>query len=203
MSVPDWRSSRLKWWGIVAAVLIVQAICCAGVWRAQMISDVGPTWRGITVGQSAIDDVTTTLDAPTHIEHKLRRMIYSYQEGRFEWGMHRIVIRDGVVEYIEEDALAYSYDIGLTQLIDQYGIPDHVMWSREGPELRIVIFLNHGVFVSTTAIPLDEARVTRIFYYQPRSLVRLLVDFSEEISPVNPFPRSDIVGPRDPWFETP
>ena len=45
--------------------------------------------------------------------------------------------------------------------------------------------------------------LARAFYYQPRSLARLLVDFAAEISPTNPFPNSDIVGPRDPWFEAP
>lgn len=168
-----------------------------------MISDVGPTWRGITVGQSTVDDVVTTLGVPTSVEQGLGQTVYLYQEGRFDWGMHHIVIRGGVVEHIEEDVLAYSHDIGLTQLIDQYGMPDHVMWSQEGPELRIVVFLEKGVFVSVTALPLDEAQVTRVFYYRPRSLVRLLVDFRGEMSPVDPFPNSDIVGPRDPWFETP
>ena len=85
------------------------------------------------------------------------------------------------------------------------GLPvaDHVTWSKEGPGLRIAFFLDDGVFASATFLPLDEAQVTRVLYYQPRSLARLLVDFKGEISLVDPFPDSDVVGPKDPWFAEP
>jgi hypothetical protein len=169
-----------------------------------MDDDVGPTWRGITVGQSTVDDVVAILGTPTSVEQGVlgQKIVYQYQEGPFEWGIHHIVTRAGVVEHIEEDVLAYSYDISLAQIIERYGMPDHVLWSQEGPELRAAIFLEDGVFVSVTAsASLDEAQVTRVFYYRPCSLFRLLVDFVGEISPVNLFPNSDVRGPRDPWFE--
>jgi hypothetical protein len=168
-----------------------------------MISDIGPTWRGITVGKSMVDDVISALGVPASVEQELCQVVFLYREDPFEWGEHHIVIHNEVVERIEEDILAYSYDVSLTQFIDQYGTPDAVMWSREGPELRVAIFLNEGIFVSATARSLNKAQATRAFYYRPRSLLRLLVDFRDEISPSVPFPDSDVVGPRDPWFETP
>lgn len=198
-----WRSlTSSPRWILVVIVFVILLTLCSWIWKAQLISDVGPTWRRITVGQSTVNDVIAILGEPSSVESGWGQIVYVYQEGRFEWGMHRIVIRGGVVQGIEEDVLAYSYDIRLTQLIDQYGKPDYVMWSRDGPDQRIAVFVQDGVLVSATALPLNEAQVTRAFYYRPRSLVRLLVDFRAEISITNPFPNSDVVGPRDPWFDT-
>jgi len=168
-----------------------------------MVGDVGPTWREITVGKSTADDVVAALGMPTSVERRsLGQIAYLFQDGDFDWAMHRVIIRGGIVQRVEEDVLAYPYDVSLSEIIDQYGTPDYVLWSKEGPELRIAVFLKDGVLVSATALPANESQATRIFYFRPRSIIRLLVDFRDEISIVNPFPSSDVVGPRDPWSET-
>ena len=117
--------------------------------------------------------------------------------------MHRIVIRNRLVEQIEEDVSAYPNGIPLKQLVDQYGKPDLVTWSTERESARVAIFPNKGIYISATAISLNEADVIRVVYYRPRSLIRLLVDFKDEISIADPYPDSDVIGRRDPWFGTP
>jgi hypothetical protein len=187
------------------STLIALIVSCSWIWSAQIMSYSGPTWRGITVGHSTSDDVVATLGTATSIVQQAGRTEYLYQDGRFEWGVHRIIVHNGTVEQITENMSAYfPKKVGLLQFVDLYGTPDYVMWSQEGQEFRTVIFLEEGVFVTVTAVPLEETQVTRAFYYQPRSLVRLLVDFRGEISSVEPDPGSDIVGKtRDPWFGTP
>jgi hypothetical protein len=193
---------------IIGGTLLILVIVLSALywwsWRVQRVNDdVGPTWRGLTVGQSTDDEVISALGSPTSVEQGLSgQKSYLYQEGRSKWNMHRIVTQNGVVEYIREDALAYADKVKLAKFIDQYGKPDQVLWSREGPERRDVIFLKKGIFVVATASSLNEAQVGRVFYYRPRSLDRLLVDFASEISPDDPFPDSDILGPKDPWFGT-
>jgi hypothetical protein len=188
---------------VAVVIFIAPAVCCLAFWRMMTVSDVGPTWRGITVGQSTADDVVAKLGTPTSIEQRSGQTVYSYQEGRFDYNMHHIIIRDGVIEYIEEDALAYSYNIRLAQLVSEYGTPDCVLWSKESPGDRIAVFLGKGIFVRATFFSsLNKAQVIRIVYYRPCSIVRLLLDFGDMISVVNPFPDSDVIGPRDPWFKT-
>lgn len=206
MSTGGWRLSKATFVKLgVASCVIVLAASCLWIWRSQITSNCGPTWRGITVGQSTSDDVIATLGTPTSIEQKAGRTEYLYQEGRFKWGAHRVIFRNGVVEQIIEHMSAYSpKKVGVLQFIDLYGAPDYVMWSQEGQQFRTAIFLEEGIFVTATAVPLDETKVTKAYYYRPRSLIRLLVDFRGEISSVEPDPSSDIIGkPRDPWFDTP
>lgn len=191
--------------GAGAITVIALTASCVWIWAAQITDHRGPTWRGITVGHTTSDDVVATLGIPSSANQWAGRTEYFYQEGRFEWAVHRITVRNGVVEQITEDMSAYfPKKVGLRQFVDLYGTPDYVVWSRDGQQFRTVVFLDKGVFVTSTALPLDEAQVTQAFYYQPRSLARLLVDFGGEISYVEPDPGSDVIGqPRDPWFGTP
>lgn len=191
----------VPWWKSMTLILVALAACCVILGKVLMITSIGPTWRGITVGRSTADDVVAVLGAPTSVEREAEQTTYLYREGRL--GEHRIVLHDDVVEYIVEDALAYPHDTFLRQLVDRYSVPDHVTWSGRTPSDRIAIFLDDGVFAAARLLPVDEAIVGYMFYFRPRSLARLLVDFKDEISLVNPFPDSDVIGSRDPWFDTP
>jgi hypothetical protein len=201
MKLVKGRKSRLL--AAMAIILVSVVLCSMTIWKAQMISGVGASWRGITTGQSTASDVIAVLGVPTAIEDKSGRIVYLYQEGQYEWAIHRIVIKDDVVELVEEDVLAYSYDMDLVDLVDQYGSPDHIVWSKEGPGLRAAVYVDEGIFAHVIVRSSSRDQVARILYFEPRSLPRLLVDFRDEISLCNPFPDSDVIGPRDPWLRAP
>lgn len=83
-----WRSlTSSPRWILVVIVFVILLILCSWIWKAQLISDVGPTWRRITVGQSTVNDVIAILGEPSSVESGWGQIVYVYQEGRFEWGL--------------------------------------------------------------------------------------------------------------------
>jgi hypothetical protein len=115
---------------------------------------------------------------------------------------HLIVIIFGVVRRIEESPMQYSEGLKLNDLIEKYGLPDLVEWSFEGPGRRTVVFSRYGVIANVTAAKKDEAMVSKVIYYKTSHPLLLLIRFANVMSPIDPYPDSDIIGPKDPWFGT-
>lgn len=198
------RNSYLRL-GKIGLVLLIGLLIISGgfiVWSRQIQPGTGPTWRNITIGKSTSEDVISILGEPNKTEQFLLDTTYFYQESRYISWAHRIVMRQNTVWLIEENTLQYSHKVLLSGLVHRYGLPNLVAWSWEGAGNRIVAYPEIGVLADVIALPFDEAYITKIIYFQPRTALRVYSDFSNSLSFTDPFPDSDILGSKDPWFGT-
>ncbi len=128
--------------------------------------------------------------------------VYLYREGANANRAHRVVVSRNVVQLIEIVGFQNSEPVLLDDLVQQYGPPTMVEWSRESPSSVVIVYPHIGVLANVASLPYDEAQVTSLVYFVPRTRLRVMVDFARWLSPTDPFPNSDGVGPKDPWFDT-
>jgi hypothetical protein len=186
----------------VITVSVVVALLLAIIWQRQLTARHGPTWRGLVVGTSTEQDVVKVLGQPEDIDSVPFGAIYLFQESRNLYSAHRVKIISNVVQSIEETTYIYQPPMLLPDLVAVYGTPNFVDWSPDSLSGRAVVYEPLGIIVTVMVGPYKEAQVTRILYYVPRSRLRLYVDFPDQLRPIDPFPNSDVIGPKDPWFGT-
>jgi len=198
------RNATSRIYKAILTIVVGLLAASAGIlgWAQQIKPGIGPAWRNIVIGKSSSEDVISILGEPNKTERFLFDTTYLYQESRYITWSHRIVIQQNTVRLIEENTLQYSRKVLLADLVHQYGPAYIVTWSREGAGNRIVAYPELGILADVLALPFEEAYVTKIIYFQPRTALRMYADFAGLISLTDPFPASDIRGPKDPWFGT-
>jgi hypothetical protein len=199
------NKSSIKVANIITITLLgVITIALAIFYSVDLIPVTSLTWRGIGIGRSSKDDVIGILGNPSHLEYGILTTKFIYEERGLVTGFHHVILRFGVVQQIVEDRLVYPFseDLRLTTLVQEYGPPARVEWSRDGPHLRTVFFSNVGIIAIVNAAPLEDAVVTKVVYHKPFPPPVLRVKLHEYIPIIDPFPDSDIIGPKDPWFGT-
>lgn len=185
----------------IATILAALMVIIGWLFLSEIIATEGPVWRGITIGLSTKEEALKVLGQPSSIKKGIIATTYIYREEGVIKGTHYVVVRYGVVQEVEEDTLVYPDYIKLQSMIDKYGLPLMVEWSLEGPGRRTVIFKN-GVLANVVASPLDDAVITKIIYHRPMPTILLQLKYMRIFSSMDPFPKSDIVGKKDPWFGT-
>lgn len=192
-------------WSTKSSLIILILILLIGVgvaWRSQIIAQSGPVWRQIVVGVSTKEIVFEQLGKPDETVNRFMATEYHYWDTTSTLAPHRIIVSKNEVEQIVVNPLQFDERILLGEIIEVYGEPRTVNWSRTSPGHRAIAYPEMGVFIDVVALPIEEAIVTRIIYFLPRTRLRYYVDFRNRISHTDPFPDSDIVGSKDPWFGT-
>lgn len=159
------------------------------------ISDDEPTWMGITIGQSTLDDVKTLLTTfrykYTFIDndnYNIRFVIWDpFQVEQGEPTSIRLCLNKDIIQVM---AVAYTFPLSiprpnLSDLITQFGSPDAITWT-DNPATRVVFWFEHGFAAVVTVIP-NEVSDPR---FEP-TFGRVV----EEIY----FPYQDIEGYEDRW----
>jgi len=187
---------------MVLTVGLVLTLIGALIWSWQILPRAGPEWRGIKVGESTSRDVVALLGEPDHIERHLFDMDYLYSGGAPDPWLYRIVISQDIVQVVEENTLQQSDNVLLTDLIDKFGQPSLIEWSKKYADRNVIVYPRIGILAEVVALPLPEAYMTTIIYFRPRTDLRVTVDFFDWLSDDDPFPTSDIVARKDPWFGT-
>lgn len=184
---------------VLSLILLIVGLVA---WRSQIIAQSGPVWRQIVVGVSTKENVFEQLGKPDETVNKLTVTEYHYWDEDLALDPHRIIVSGNVVEQIVVNPLQFDERILLEEVTEEYGVPSAVTWSRTSPLLRVIAYPRLGVSMDVVPLPIDKAYVTRIIYFLPRTRLRYYVDFRNRISHTDPFPDSDIVGSKDPWFGT-
>lgn len=209
------NNTRLtRWQAFFKSIVSVTVMLCIvlGFWQGihtltlwmRMVRP-GPTWNGLTVGESTSADVVTVWGTPTSIESAREIVTYTYQTGKTVWKQHQIVLDQNIVEFMVEDTLDYlPRTVMLTDFIAQYGKPDSIQRAKEDG-YRIVIFLDNGILAySTDDWAIEQVSVRKVYYYRPRLLPSVLRDFSRYIyrgpSPICSEGGCRYYGPRDAWY---
>lgn len=186
---------------IFVSLLGVLTIIAGWLFLSELMPSEGPVWRGIIIGLSTKEDVVRALGQPSSIKKGIITTTFVYHEEGIVKETQYVVIRYGIVQEVEENTLVYSDYIKLKSLVEKYGSPRMVEWSLEGPDRRTVVF-NNEVMANVVVSHFDDAVITKIIYHRPMPLILLRLKYMRIFLSVDPFPNSDIVGAKDPWFNT-
>lgn len=160
---PDLRRRiRLSFWLLLLLVAIIG-------WRVFIVRlpIEGPSWYGLTVGQSTTEDVIAVLGEPAWIRVRLvTGTVYHYEEWIDDnWGHPIIYFRNNQVIRIRVRSIQ---DTTVWTFVDQYGKPDlitdeievHSTLSPKG-----VYWLDEGIYLSVMVE--DNGKPNTIIFFRP------------------------------------
>ena len=84
-------------------------------------------------------------------------------------------------------------------MVEKYGLPEKITWSRASPYHRAVLFCRKGIIAHVGGGRYNDVEAHWFFYFMPISLDRCLGEFASEIPAQNPFPDSDVIGSENRW----
>ena len=182
------------------------------------------SWRGITPGQTTLEEAETLLGAPDFTEKRQGYQVYGY-EGRAELGWHNVELwaaeREGqevligvlrVDQYLDEGTDRYSLaDIqNLEQLVTPYGRPEQVTWSNYC-QARHLVWAQNGIAstVDSHADPPEWSNffVQAVLIFEPMSVRQFMrtrwpwPQYGPVWSHQNPCDETDVLDalPEDPY----
>lgn len=170
----------------------------------------GPTWLGITVGQTSMENAITIITQ--HYEKTNLTFddgILQFNKGESETGSNlpdsiQMCFRDGVVAVLRLSILDFDSLPTLAEFIGEFGFPDLITWSLSNPEVsRVAFWFEKGIAADFSIIPdagLGTITVLVYFSYQsaedfetewPYTSTRLLYEnprsLEDNFGAANPF----------------
>lgn len=149
-------------------------------------------WRKIQIGKSNNKDVIELIGNPVKVsdfrQGKTTYCIYQYMEKSddiLDPKSQSVWLSDGIVlalQFRATDYLLYEDETepNLNKLIDNYGIPEIISFSVDGPYSRALVWLSRGIQVDVTfhqdstdnnqMISMDKISVSSIVYFLPNDL---------------------------------
>ncbi len=155
---------------------------------------VPPTWRGITPGQTSMNEVKQLLGTPDEIEEYNRFTIYFYlNRGYLGWNKIQIWFADKenslttnliMLERQYSDKTQFRsplFNLDRLMIRDMaidYGQPDEVAWTY-ACGIRVVFWGRHGVAVDVDVgvnsyIPMSKPYVYSVWFFEPMEFYEYL-----------------------------
>lgn len=114
-----------------------------------------------------------------------------------------VYLRSGKVWSLKTGYLALQENLSVADLVERYGKPEFVTWSRRSSSNNVVIYPEQGFLAEVRGTPyMEEAVVREIVYFPPMALDRVKQEFWDEMSLVElpagfleDLPRTT----QDPW----
>lgn len=138
-----------------------------------------PSWRGLTIGNSAEDEVKALMGEPLRwSELPWGHIVYRYPNDEGSVNLPHLIVIDPacncVVKILEDVPL---YSVMLTDIIDEYGEPETIMSYENDFKRGLFIYATQGIAVlAQTQKDLAEAIVYEIRYFPPMTIEELLRD---------------------------
>ncbi len=188
---PDLRRRiRLSLWLLFLLIIIIGGRVYLVRWPTE-----GPTWHGLTVGESTTDDVIAALGEPAWTStERTTEPVYHYEEWiDNNWGHPIIYFRDNQVIRIR---VASGQDITLLTFVKQYGKPDliadEVMINTHSPvTTKGVYWSDEGIYVSTLS---PESPAPLVTYFRPCPIFDRFCILAEQLNFSGPAPPG-----KDEW----
>ncbi len=214
--------TNVKYMAVIGGVIAALLITLWYLWRIGVLfpsqdcivnqpsQDLGvpQSWRGITPGQTSLNEVIQLLGEPDEIKETNECTVYHYVN-RDGWGWYNIEIlfadRDNsllaigiVLSFPNQEAkLPFQSIPGKIKLLDfgvEYGQPDKVTWNMTCG-YRVVIWARRGVAVSVSipygdVVTLSEVNVQQVKFFEPVTIDQYLNNYSFWPFGIQPYPQN-------------